>query len=101
MRNLPPTRDISAIVASLTGAEPEQLVRDGVRRVKQVMEAGEVIVADGTSTGRDGGRDGGRHTGRDRFGRKQLKQSKQSKQTEQTEQTEPAPPRHAAVGGPA
>jgi uncharacterized membrane protein len=44
--------DITAIVAGLTGAEPDQLVRDAVRRVKQVMEAGEVIVADGTSTGR-------------------------------------------------
>jgi uncharacterized membrane protein len=60
--HLPPARehstggsraiDITAIVASLIGAEPDQLVRDAVRRVKQVMEAGEVIVADGTSTGR-------------------------------------------------
>jgi uncharacterized membrane protein len=62
LTHLPPARehstggsraiDITAIVAGLTGAEPDQLVRDAVRRVKQVMEAGEVIVADGTSTGR-------------------------------------------------
>jgi uncharacterized membrane protein len=45
------------VEASPTGSEsdqePDQLVRDAVRRVKQVLEAGEVIVADGTSTGRD------------------------------------------------
>jgi uncharacterized membrane protein len=50
---LPATDDLGAIIVSLTGAEPDQLVRDAVRRVKQVLEAGEVIVADGTSTGRD------------------------------------------------
>ena len=59
--------DITTILATLTGAGPDragpdrarpdragpdQLVRDAVRRVKQVMEADEVIVADGTSTGR-------------------------------------------------
>ena len=70
--HLPPARehstggnraiDITTIVAGLTGAGPDQagpdqagpdrLVLDAVRRVKQVMEADEVIVADGTSTGR-------------------------------------------------
>jgi uncharacterized membrane protein len=49
---LPATDDLGLIIASLTGSKPHQLVRDAVRRVKQVMEAGEVIVADGRSTGR-------------------------------------------------
>jgi uncharacterized membrane protein len=50
---LPATDDLGLIIASLTGSKPDQLVRDAVRRVKQVMEAGEVIVADGRSTGRE------------------------------------------------
>jgi uncharacterized membrane protein len=53
MTYLPPAGDLGATVARLTGHEPDQLLRDALRRVKQVMEAGEVIVADGQRPGRD------------------------------------------------
>jgi uncharacterized membrane protein len=50
---LPPAGSVGVTVASLTGRRPDDLLRDAVRRVKQVLEAGEVIVADEHGTGRD------------------------------------------------
>jgi uncharacterized membrane protein len=41
------------VAGGLPGIGPDRLLRDGLRRVKQVLEAGEVIVSDGYSSGRD------------------------------------------------
>ncbi len=44
----PPGGKLGAAVASLFGAEPAQQVIDDLRRFKQVMETGEVVVSDAT-----------------------------------------------------
>jgi uncharacterized membrane protein len=48
----PPAGGLGAAVARLTGDEPDQLIREGLRRVKQAMEAGEVIRVEGQPSGR-------------------------------------------------
>jgi hypothetical protein len=42
---------IGAAVAKLFGEEPEQQMDDDLRRFKQVMEVGEVVVSEGTLLG--------------------------------------------------
>jgi hypothetical protein len=42
---------LGALVAKLFGEEPEQQLDDDLRRFKQVMEVGEVVVSDGTLLG--------------------------------------------------
>lgn len=42
----------SAAVARLTGDEPDQILRTVLRRVKQLLETGEVITVDGQVSGR-------------------------------------------------
>jgi uncharacterized membrane protein len=42
-----------ALLARLFGEEPEQQVRDDLRRFKQVMEAGEVPTTEGQPSGRE------------------------------------------------
>jgi uncharacterized membrane protein len=44
----PPGGKLGAAVASLFGAEPAQEVIDDLRRFKQVMETGEVVISDAT-----------------------------------------------------
>ena len=40
-----------ALIATLFGEEPTQQIRDDLRRLKQVMEAGEVVLSDGSLEG--------------------------------------------------
>jgi len=47
----PPAGVIGAAVAKLFGEEPEQQLDDDLRRLKQVMEVGEVVVSDATLMG--------------------------------------------------
>ncbi|HVF05306.1 MAG TPA: SRPBCC family protein [Frankiaceae bacterium] len=46
-----PAGKLGAVVARLFGEEPEQQVRDDLRRCKQVLETGDVVVSDGTPDG--------------------------------------------------
>jgi uncharacterized membrane protein len=48
----PPAGAIGASVAKLLGAEPEQLIKEDLRRLKQIMEAGEIATIDGQTSGR-------------------------------------------------
>lgn len=47
----PPVGSLGAMVAKLFGEEPEQQLRDDLRRFKQVMETGEVVLSDGSLEG--------------------------------------------------
>jgi uncharacterized membrane protein len=47
----PPAGVIGATIAKLFGEEPEQQLNDDLRRFKQVMEVGEVVVSDATLMG--------------------------------------------------
>lgn len=47
----PPAGVVGATVAKLFGEEPEQRLNDDLRRFKQVMEVGEVVVSDATLFG--------------------------------------------------
>jgi len=47
----PPGGAVGAAVAKLFGEEPNQQLRDDVRRFKQVVETGEVVVSEGTPDG--------------------------------------------------
>jgi uncharacterized membrane protein len=48
----PPAGAIGASLAKLLGAEPEQLIKEDLRRLKQIMEAGEMATIDGQTSGR-------------------------------------------------
>lgn len=47
----PPAGRAGAAVAKLFGEEPEQQIRDDLRRLKQVLETGEVLLSDGSLEG--------------------------------------------------
>ena len=47
----PPGGAVGAVVAKLFGEEPEQQVRDDLRRFKQVMETGAVVLSAGSPDG--------------------------------------------------
>jgi uncharacterized membrane protein len=49
-----PTGPISHALASLAGLDPEQLVREGLRQIKQLMEAGEIPTTVGQPVGARG-----------------------------------------------
>ncbi|MFF0316193.1 SRPBCC family protein [Micromonospora sp. NPDC005252] len=51
LRYAPPAGALGRSVAKLFGAEPEQQVRDDLRRFKQVLEAGEVVRSEGSPNG--------------------------------------------------
>jgi uncharacterized membrane protein len=51
----PPAGKVGATVAKLLGGEPEQLIKEDLRRLKQVMETGEVATTDGQTSGRAAG----------------------------------------------
>ncbi len=44
----PPAGQVGRVIAKLFGEEPKQQVREDLRRFKQLMEAGEVALSDGT-----------------------------------------------------
>ena len=48
----PPAGSAGALIAKLFGEEPEQQLRDDLRRFKQVMETGEVVRSEGSLAGR-------------------------------------------------
>jgi uncharacterized membrane protein len=48
----PPAGAMGAVVAKLFGEEPEQQVQEDLRRLKQVIEAGEVLTTQGQPAGR-------------------------------------------------
>ena len=47
----PPAGNAGAAIARLFGEEPSQQIRDDLRRFKQVMETGEVVLSDGSLQG--------------------------------------------------
>ena len=47
----PPAGKLGALVARLFGEEPAQQLRDDLRRFKQVLETGEVVLSDGSAEG--------------------------------------------------
>ncbi|MBE1490219.1 SRPBCC family protein [Plantactinospora soyae] len=47
----PPGGAVGRVIAKLFGEEPEQQIRDDLRRFKQVMETGEVVRSDGSPEG--------------------------------------------------
>jgi uncharacterized membrane protein len=49
----PPAGKVGAKIAGLLGTEPAQLIREDLRRLKQVLEAGEIPTIDGQSSGRE------------------------------------------------
>jgi uncharacterized membrane protein len=49
-----PTGPISHALASLAGFDPEQLVREGLRQIKQLMETGEIPTTAGQPVGARG-----------------------------------------------
>jgi len=51
LRYDPPAGGLGASVAKLFGEEPEQQIRDDLRRFKQVMETGEVVLSEGSLEG--------------------------------------------------
>jgi uncharacterized membrane protein len=51
LRYAPPAGALGRAVAKLFGEEPEQQVRDDLRRFKQVLEAGEVVRSEGNPDG--------------------------------------------------
>ena len=48
----PPAGKLGATLAQILGAEPKQLIKEDLRRLKQIMEAGEIATIDGQSSGR-------------------------------------------------
>jgi uncharacterized membrane protein len=48
----PPAGKVGSTLAKLLGTEPAQLIREDLRRLKQIMEAGEIATIDGQSSGR-------------------------------------------------
>ena len=46
-----PAGKVGALVAKLLGEEPSQQITDDLRRFKQVMETGEVVLSDGSPEG--------------------------------------------------
>jgi uncharacterized membrane protein len=48
----PPAGKLGATIAQLLGAEPKQLIKEDLRRLKQVLEAGEIATVDGQTSGR-------------------------------------------------
>jgi uncharacterized membrane protein len=48
----PPAGKAGATLAQLFGAEPSQLIKEDLRRFKQIMEAGEIASVDGQTSGR-------------------------------------------------
>jgi uncharacterized membrane protein len=47
-----PAGKLGATIAQLLGAEPGHLIKEDLRRLKQIMEAGEIATIDGQSSGR-------------------------------------------------
>jgi uncharacterized membrane protein len=51
LRYRPPGGRVGRAVAKLLGEEPDQQLRDDLRRAKQILEVGEVVRSEGSPTG--------------------------------------------------
>lgn len=49
----PPAGKAGATLASLLGSEPSQLIKEDLRRLKQILETGEIATVEGQSSGRE------------------------------------------------
>jgi uncharacterized membrane protein len=49
----PTAGKIGQLLAKLTGKEPEQLIEQNLRRLKQFLETGEIATIEGQSSGRE------------------------------------------------
>jgi uncharacterized membrane protein len=47
----PPAGELGALVAKVFGEEPQTQIKDDLRRFKQMMETGEIVVSDGSPAG--------------------------------------------------
>lgn len=54
---IPPAGRVGAAVAKLFGEEPEMQIRDDLRRLREILETGEIATIEGQPSGRLGGRD--------------------------------------------
>ena len=48
----PPAGKLGSNLTAILGAEPEQLIKEDLRRLKQTLEAGEIATIDGQTSGR-------------------------------------------------
>lgn len=48
----PPAGKLGSTIAQLLGTDPGQLIKEDLRRLKQIMEAGEIATIDGQTSGR-------------------------------------------------
>jgi uncharacterized membrane protein len=48
---MPPAGSLGATIAKLLGADPEKQIKDDLRRLKQILEAGEIATTEGQPTG--------------------------------------------------
>lgn len=48
----PPAGKLGTTIAQLLGGEPTQLIKEDLRRLKQILEAGEIATIDGQTSGR-------------------------------------------------
>lgn len=55
-RYMTPFGALGALIAKVSGNEPQQQVKDDLRRSKQLLETGEVVVSDGSPEGQSAGR---------------------------------------------
>ena len=62
----PPGGAVGTVVAKLFGEEPTQQIKDDLRRLKQVLETGEVVVSDGSPDGTRSQRQLSQHEARPR-----------------------------------
>jgi uncharacterized membrane protein len=51
LRYRPPGGRVGRAVAKLLGEEPDQQLRDDLRRAKQILEVGEIVRSEGSPTG--------------------------------------------------
>jgi hypothetical protein len=51
----PPAGRIGGALAQLLGADPGHLIKEDLRRLKQMMETGEIATIDGQTSGRASG----------------------------------------------
>ena len=49
----PPAGPLGSLIAKLTGREPAILLKEQLRRLKQLLETGEIATTEGQPTGKD------------------------------------------------
>lgn len=66
MDYIPPAGRLGAAVARLFGENPEQQIKDDLRRLREILETGEIATIEGQPSGRRPGGGGGRDVGEPR-----------------------------------